>query len=309
VIQYNKRDLKDILSVEELDEELNPDGAPFYEAVAVEGVGVEETLKAISKLVLHKMMGKTVSKKKWKEGASREESRGPTGVVMNKAKLLNELGVKKEEPQEEEPEESVEADEGGAADDREEAIEVEGEDEEEIEAEDEDAEEEGVEAEEEESETGDDASGDDPAEEDDGDLLSIDSEDEDLLNGQAEEEMLGDDGAILDPVDSVEESPEVEGAAEEDAEENFEENDPVESTHPGDLTEVDPAVEPLSPEDILEEVSAEEAERVEAAAVATAELDGDAPLKPTILQPGQTVDLDVVIEGKLYRLSLRLTAY
>ena len=51
VIQYNKRDLKDLLSVEALDEAVNEFNAPFYEAVATEGIGVEETLQGVVKLV------------------------------------------------------------------------------------------------------------------------------------------------------------------------------------------------------------------------------------------------------------------
>lgn len=52
VIQYNKRDMPDALSVEELRAQLNPNGLPDFEAVAVEGIGVFDTLKAVSKLVL-----------------------------------------------------------------------------------------------------------------------------------------------------------------------------------------------------------------------------------------------------------------
>jgi signal recognition particle receptor subunit beta len=51
VIQYNKRDLKDIVSIEDLDEMLNEFNVPFYEAVATVGVGVEETLQGVVKLV------------------------------------------------------------------------------------------------------------------------------------------------------------------------------------------------------------------------------------------------------------------
>jgi hypothetical protein len=52
VIQYNKRDMKNVLSVEELNEKLNRFDAPFFEAVAPQGMGVFETLKGISGLVL-----------------------------------------------------------------------------------------------------------------------------------------------------------------------------------------------------------------------------------------------------------------
>ncbi len=55
VIQYNKRDLPDILTVEELNASINPRRVPYYEAVATTGEGVLKTFTAISKLVLEDM--------------------------------------------------------------------------------------------------------------------------------------------------------------------------------------------------------------------------------------------------------------
>lgn len=52
VIQYNKRDLPNCTSVEELRSLLNPDQVPDMEACASSGEGVFETLKAVAKLVL-----------------------------------------------------------------------------------------------------------------------------------------------------------------------------------------------------------------------------------------------------------------
>ena len=52
VIQYNKRDLDDIVPVEELNKALNPRDLTWFEASAVHGQGVFETLKGISKLTL-----------------------------------------------------------------------------------------------------------------------------------------------------------------------------------------------------------------------------------------------------------------
>ena len=52
VIQYNKRDMPDIATVEELREVLNPTNVPEFEACARTGVGVFDTLKAVAKLVL-----------------------------------------------------------------------------------------------------------------------------------------------------------------------------------------------------------------------------------------------------------------
>ena len=52
VLQWNKRDLTNAVPVPELRQQLNPTTLPEYEAVAVDGRGVFDTLKAVSKLVL-----------------------------------------------------------------------------------------------------------------------------------------------------------------------------------------------------------------------------------------------------------------
>jgi signal recognition particle receptor subunit beta len=71
VLQYNKRDLPNILSLDELNGSLNPDGSvEFYEASATNGTGVFETLKAISKLTLRSLKGRMTV-----------EQRRPTVVV------------------------------------------------------------------------------------------------------------------------------------------------------------------------------------------------------------------------------------
>ncbi len=51
-IQYNKRDLDRIQPVETLRAQLNAEGVPDFEAVAIEGTGVFDTLKAVSKMVV-----------------------------------------------------------------------------------------------------------------------------------------------------------------------------------------------------------------------------------------------------------------
>jgi len=48
VLQYNKRDVKNILSVDELNSDLNKSNFSFYEAVATEGKGVKETFEEIT---------------------------------------------------------------------------------------------------------------------------------------------------------------------------------------------------------------------------------------------------------------------
>jgi len=52
VFQYNKRDLRNILPVEALERHLNTQGFDSFEGAALHGVGVFETLKAISKKTL-----------------------------------------------------------------------------------------------------------------------------------------------------------------------------------------------------------------------------------------------------------------
>jgi len=51
VLQYNKRDLADVMSVEDMNADLNSLNVPYFEAVSLEGKGVFSTLKAISKMV------------------------------------------------------------------------------------------------------------------------------------------------------------------------------------------------------------------------------------------------------------------
>jgi mutual gliding-motility protein MglA len=52
VIQYNKRDLPNVVSLDEMKKALNPRSVPNFEAVATDGTGVFDTLKAIAKLVI-----------------------------------------------------------------------------------------------------------------------------------------------------------------------------------------------------------------------------------------------------------------
>ncbi len=55
VLQYNKRDMDNIIPMEELEQELNPEKFPAFPAVAVKGDGVFDTLKCVAKGVLKKL--------------------------------------------------------------------------------------------------------------------------------------------------------------------------------------------------------------------------------------------------------------
>jgi signal recognition particle receptor subunit beta len=58
VMQFNKRDLPNALPVAELDAEVNKLGVPHFESVATNGIGVEETLKGVTQLVLQHLIKK-----------------------------------------------------------------------------------------------------------------------------------------------------------------------------------------------------------------------------------------------------------
>jgi mutual gliding-motility protein MglA len=55
VLQYNKRDLPDVMTLEEMDDLLNYRDLPRFEASALAGRGVFDTLKGISEQVLRRL--------------------------------------------------------------------------------------------------------------------------------------------------------------------------------------------------------------------------------------------------------------
>jgi signal recognition particle receptor subunit beta len=64
VFQYNKRDLNYLIPVETFNNLLNPRRRPFIEAVAINGVGVFETLREISKLTVPAVREKVFGEKR-----------------------------------------------------------------------------------------------------------------------------------------------------------------------------------------------------------------------------------------------------
>jgi signal recognition particle receptor subunit beta len=78
VVQYNKRDLRNILPLDKLQQSLNPGGAPAFEAAAVHGVGVFETLKEISRLSLASIRSKIAEQKR--SGVAGIERRVPASL-------------------------------------------------------------------------------------------------------------------------------------------------------------------------------------------------------------------------------------
>ncbi len=59
IMQYNKRDLPNVASLAELRSALNPYNAPDIESCASEGKGVFESLKTVSKSIIHVLKGGT----------------------------------------------------------------------------------------------------------------------------------------------------------------------------------------------------------------------------------------------------------
>ncbi len=78
VLQYNKRDIRNIHPVPKLNEILNSKGIPFFEAAALHGIGVFETLKAISRLALVSVRRKVLATEEKKP----ETPAGPRAAVV-----------------------------------------------------------------------------------------------------------------------------------------------------------------------------------------------------------------------------------
>ena len=77
VLQYNKRDIRNINGLDKLNEVLNPKGYPFYEAAALHGIGVFETLKGISRLSIQ-----AVRKKLGPEAAKPASASAPAAAAV-----------------------------------------------------------------------------------------------------------------------------------------------------------------------------------------------------------------------------------
>ncbi len=85
VFQYNKRDIRNILPVEKLNEELNKTGLPHFEAAALHGIGVFETLKAISKLAITAVRSKLQAEKAMRDTLANQSLSELSQVVAGKA--------------------------------------------------------------------------------------------------------------------------------------------------------------------------------------------------------------------------------
>lgn len=95
IVQYNKRDLPNIISVEELNKKLNKYNVVHFEATAIKGIGVYECLREIIRQVITKVA------KEYGEKAVE----GPVTIPTPKAKAKQEVPViiSPTEPKEEVP--------------------------------------------------------------------------------------------------------------------------------------------------------------------------------------------------------------
>jgi signal recognition particle receptor subunit beta len=95
VLQYNKRDLPDALTVEEMDRELNKYSVPTFEAQAVNGGGVFETLRGISKLLLAKISKDVTERDRGSLGGT---PRVADGKAERKPAVADEAPISKSAP-------------------------------------------------------------------------------------------------------------------------------------------------------------------------------------------------------------------
>ena len=119
VFQYNKRDLKNILSVDELNDALNGEGnRSFFEAIAVDGAGVFETLKSITKLTLrslrHRMSGQESTSKAARAVVAAPTTRTGPAFSPSKLSAAAEEGLTTEAPEAVPAEETVVRNEAAA---------------------------------------------------------------------------------------------------------------------------------------------------------------------------------------------------
>ncbi|MGH9316203.1 MAG: ADP-ribosylation factor-like protein [Thermoanaerobaculia bacterium] len=88
VIQYNKRDLTDILSVDAMQEALGLSSYPFVEAIASAGRGVTETFKLISKLTFVDLLRRLQGRRP-EEANAAPTRKEPDDLLFWKDSLLN----------------------------------------------------------------------------------------------------------------------------------------------------------------------------------------------------------------------------
>ncbi len=95
VIQFNKRDLPNALPVAQMAKDLNRHNVPSFEAQAATGVGVFETLRGVSKLLLGKISKDVIDRDRGSLAAS---PRVPAGEAKPKPAAVEEAPTQTSEP-------------------------------------------------------------------------------------------------------------------------------------------------------------------------------------------------------------------
>lgn len=88
ILQYNKRDLPDILSIQELNKDLNENGKYKYiEAIAIDGTGVENTFQDINKIAVDNIKHK-IDQPYLKKTVKESEMEVETGKFMSEKQTI-----------------------------------------------------------------------------------------------------------------------------------------------------------------------------------------------------------------------------
>lgn len=95
VLQYNKRDLPDVLSIDELNKDLNDGEHVYLEAEAVNGKGVQEAFQVATKLLIKDMARKH---KLEIQPAAQPEKPAPVSEGVISSPLFEEEKIRTEEP-------------------------------------------------------------------------------------------------------------------------------------------------------------------------------------------------------------------
>ena len=98
VVQYNKRDLTDVLSVDAMQEALGLSSYPFVEAVASAGRGITETFKLVSKLTFVDLMRRLQGRRP--EDAAAAQARPALALVPLAAETAPSAAPRAAEPPE-----------------------------------------------------------------------------------------------------------------------------------------------------------------------------------------------------------------
>src|SRR5262249_43715165 len=84
VLQFNKIDLPNVMTLEEMNQLLNKFNVPFFETCAVSGVGILDALKSITKLVFNDLSKKALLQKKTRTTSGTAAQLSAAGSFLDK---------------------------------------------------------------------------------------------------------------------------------------------------------------------------------------------------------------------------------